>query len=500
MARIASRPLSDTLASPTGLTAAATPVNTKAATTGGKQLGGDEAWKKEAWQAYDDVGELGFVCRWVGKALSRARLVASDIGPDGMPTGTTDDQMVSDIVHDIAGGPAGQATMLERTATGLTVVGETWIATIVRHDGEGDGRRTWEEWHVLSSEEITTIGTKITLKLQDGTDHEFDADKDLLTRVHQPHPKNARKSDAPTRGALDPLRELKRSAATLDGASKSRLAGNGILLVPSEISMTNNTAPTGDPDAPGLPPAEPTGPQDHQVTASDLMVQLQQVMTQAISDPTSAAAMVPIVLKAPGEQLKNVQHLTLDSDIPEMALKTRDSAIRRLSLSLDVPPEVLTGVGGTNHWNAWAIDASSVNTHVVPLLTLICDALTNAVLRPLLRKQGHPDPESVTVWFDVSSLTQKTNRTEDAVTAFNAGVINAAALRRELGFGDDDAPEENMTDAEKRALAIQMVSRAPSLLPLLADVIGIEIDKTAVPAATGGNSTPEVPTTEGAPS
>ena len=151
-------------------------------------------------------------------------------------------------------------------------------------------------------------------------------------------PRNSRRTDSPTLSSLDVLKEIITTTAAIHGAGKSRLAGNGILLLPQEISMPMAAPPTGDPDAPGLPAPEQPVMEDRQVTAQDVMGQLQQVMTMAIQDPSSAAAMVPIILKAPGEHLDKVRHITLESEVTEMSLRTRDSAIRRLALSLKVPP------------------------------------------------------------------------------------------------------------------------------------------------------------------
>lgn len=463
------------------LTAAAVPVDTTQpqTTTGGSFTAG--GWKKAAWDAYDTVGELAYVCERIANSLKRVSLYAAEIDPTTgrASSAPTENQTVAGIVSDIAGGPAGRASMIAKLVTHLTVPGEGWIAVITRRIN-GD---EFEEWHVLSADEIKSRGTDITLLLDDGTSHAFDPSADILTRVYRPHPRNSRDSTSPVRAALPILSEITRTSEAIDGAGKSRLAGNGILLLPSEISMPVTEAPRPDPDAPGLT----TGGEvtvERSVTAQDVMAQLQQVMTTAIADHTSAAAMVPIVLKASGEHLDKIRHLSFESEVTETNLKTRDSAIRRLGLSLDIPPEILTGVGGTNHWNAWAISEDAINTHFAPLMTLICDALTEAILRPLLRQAGI-NPADYIVWFDLSDLANNPNRAKDALDAFDRGAISPGTLRRELGFSDDDAPVDNLSPHDQRQLAIQMVQRAPSLFPMLAPVLGITgADTSASPAGT----------------
>lgn len=486
MTRIA-RIIPSELASPSAITAAASPVNitatstTKVADTGG--------WKQQAWEAYDTVGELRYVCQRIANSLSRVSLYAADIDEaSGRPTSTpTDNEAAAAIVRDIAGGPAGRAALISKLVTHLTVPGEGWITVITRTT---DSIQV-EEWHVLSAEEIVSRGSQVTLKLEDGTEHTFNPAQDLLTRVHRPHPKNSRESDSPTRAALPILNEISRTTQAIDGAGKSRLAGNGILLLPSEISMPVTEAPQPDPDAPGLPPGGPVTV-EKSVTAQDVMVQLQQVMTTAISDPTSAAAMVPIVLKASGEHLDKIRHIRFESDVTETNLATRDRAIHRLALSLDIPPELLTGVGSTNHWNAWAIDEDAINTHFAPLMTIIVDALTQAILRPLLAAAGH-DPDRYTVWFDLSDLAQKPNRSAHALEAHERGAISLETLRKELGFTDNDAPTADMDAAQQRQLAIQMLSKAPSLLPMLAPLLGLPVNLDAGLAPTPPSSPSPAP-------
>ena len=450
------------------LTAATKPVNLseKRQPTSSQRNSGEA----EAWEYYDVVGELSYVCQWLGNNLSQVKLLASDLDENGDPVGTSEDKAASQIVADIAGGPAGQAQLLSRMATFLTIPGEGWVAVIKRADDDG---QLGQEWHVLSGEEIKHRGSRIVLELDDGTDYVLKPESDILTRVYRPHPRRSREATSPTRVALPILKEIQRTTATIDGASKSRLAGNGILAIPSEVSMPVQATPTASKDAPGLPTPTMDGQTyDQKVSASDVAAQLQQVMTMAIQDPASAAAMVPIVLQAPGEQIDNIRHLTFESDITDTALTTRDKAMLRLARTLDVPQEVLLGTADANHWSAWQIDESGIKSHIAPMMTIICDALTEAILRPLLRANDHPDPSSVVVWFDTTKLTQRPNRSQDAKDAYAAGVLSDETFLKALGFTEEDARPTDMDESQLRALAIQMVGKAPSLYPLLAEFIG----------------------------
>lgn len=471
---------------PAQLTAAAAPIDIAAtlATPGKTKPGSSQKWQEEAWDRFDDVGELSSVCSWFSNSLSRVRLIASDINEEGQPTERTSDKLAAQMVQDIAGGPAGQASMLSRLATFLTVPGESWVAITVTDDGE--------EWFVLGDTEIVNSGPSIQIVLPDETRHELNPDTDSLFRIWRPHPRKTADADSPVRAALPILREIRRCDQKIDAAGKSRIAGNGVLAIPNEVSMPSGLAPTGDSDAPGLPSEfddDDFSPSTSKVDANQFMQALQNAMTTSISDQASAAAMVPIVLQAPGEWVDKIKHLTLNSDVIETDLTTRERAIRRLALSMDVPPEVLLGNAESNHWSAWASRDDAISTHISPMMTLICDALTTAVLRPLLEAHGHPDPESVVVWFDVSNLSRQPDRRAEAAEAFDRGVISAAAYRQELGYTDEDAPE--VVNDPKREMAVQMAINAPSLFTVLWPILGFtedEIDLSSLGVSTRSQS------------
>lgn len=513
MARIASRRVdpdgdrtfnNGSIAVPQSLTAAVShPV---AANTGGvsSSNGRGAEWKQQAWGFFDSVGELRYVVNWLSNALSRCTIIASDIDEDtGQPTGATDDVQANATVRDIAGGPAGQAELFGKMATYFTVPGEMYMAILIRQDKSGVER---EEWHILSTEEVKKSSGKVELSLPDGTTHELNDETDTLSLVHRPHPRKASESDSPVRAAIPILREIVRLGQHIEATATSRLAGNGLMALPQELSMPVANAPTGqrqtDPDAPGLPavgaglpdPAAGTGANlppafvSRSVTANDVMQALVAAASAAIEDPSAASSKLPLLLQAPGEFLDKIKHITLGTEFTEVVMKLRDAAIRRLALSLDVPAEILLGTGDMNHWSAWQVEESAIKLHIEPLMVLICDALTRDVLRPMLVKQGHNDPESVTIWYDTTGLAMRPNRSQDAKDAHDRGVLSNHALLGYLGFDSDDALDLSDPD-QARAFVTSLVLKNPALLsdPAVADILGLPAITSLAPSAPQGN-------------
>lgn len=417
-------------------------------------------WQDQAWDMLDIVGELRYYVSWRANSCSRVRLIASELDPDsGMPTGECDNARVVEIVKAIAGGPLGQGQLLKRGVECLTVPGELWIAIVITELGE--------RWLVLTRDEIKRKGQVVEIALPEGGVHELDPGVDTMFRVWNPRPRKAHEADSPVRSTMDSLKEIVRTTKTISNASKSRLIGNGVVFVPQEMSLPSSSSPGA------------MGDIDMELTGSPAVKQLQELLFQvaqtAYDDEDSMAALIPMFAAVPGEQVKNVSHLKFDNSVTDIAIKTRNDAIARLAMGLDVSPERLLGLGSnSNHWSAWQIGDEDVRLHIIPPVETICSALTDQVLVRMLELEGL-DPTGYVVWHDSSMLTADPDLTDEATNAFDRGAITGAAYREFLGLGDTGY---DLTTLEGwQEWAQDRVSVDPtllnSLLPLLDTLDGV---------------------------
>lgn len=456
--------------------------------------GKTSTWQEEAWTYLDKVGELRFYSSWLSSSVSRCRLVASEINDEtGVPTGATENANVRKVVHDIADGLTGQSQMLKRLAVFLLVPGEGYIAMIHRSasavvDAAGRpdplgaavfGAKDRVEWVTLSRDEVTATTTgDVVLALADGTKHKFDPVADLLVRVWNQHPRRAAEADSPVRAARQSLAEIVRTSGTIDNAARSRMVGNGIVFMPQEMSLPKTAPEPGEARMVGA-------------NAADVQDLIYEVATQASEDPDSMAAFLPIMASVPGEYTDKVKHLKFDSDVSATALVTRDSAIRRLAMSLDIAPERLLGMGAnSNHWSAWAIGEDDIKVHIAPVLETICDALTEFILRPTLEAAGI-DPSSFTVWYDATPLTQDPDRKTEAKDLFDRGAITASKYRSVLGFDDEDGYDLD-TAAGWAALAQDKAAADIRVLPMLVPLLGADVAEVKPVAISSTRSTAPV--------
>jgi len=443
---------------------------------------GTSSWQDDAWDMLDAVGELRYYVGWRAASCSRVRLVASDVNPDtGMPTGSTDNPRVNDIVGAIAGGPLGQAQVVKRLTECLTVPGEVWLAIITTTDGV-------QRWLVLTREEIRRNGRGVEVELPDGTKHSLNPPTDSLIRIWNPRPRRATEPDSPVRACLDSLHEIVRTTKTISNASKSRLIGNGVVFVPQEMTLPPVNVPVA---AGGTPPVTEGTP-----AVQQLQELLWQVANTAYDDEDSMAALIPMFATVPGDQVKNVQHLKFENTVTDLAIKIRNDAIARLAMGLDVSPERLLGLGQTtNHWSMWGIGDEDVQLHITPVMETICAAINTEVLKVVFERENI-DPAKYVMWYDAGELTADPDKTDNAAAAFTAGAITAEAYRDYLGL-DADSGYDYTTLEGWQTWAQDHVSTHPELLPTLAPLLGPISE--AYPELSATYSPPTPPVIEAVP-
>lgn len=404
------------------------------------------------------VGELSFSVLWKQALLSRFRLVASDIDPDtGKPTGSTTNVQALKIVREIAGGTTGQSQLIARLSPLLTIPGEGWMAIIYPAGVE--------TWGIFSRDEVKAKGETVELLMPDGSKYTMDPTTDTLERIWRPDPNISSRAWSPVKAALPILRRMVRMEQAIEAAGKSRIAGNGVLLLPTEISLPPQAPPTGtpNPDAPNLPPQPAAAPV--YASAADIRQAIQDAMATAIEDQSSAAALVPLILMAKAEFLKEVRHLKFDSEVSDKAQAALEAATRRLAMTLDMPAEILLGLSDLNHWSLWNIEVEAVKWHAAPEMEIICDALTRTLLLPQL-----PAGAGVVIWYDTADVESAPDDTEKIRTGYTDGVVNSAVYLERLGLNEGDGYDLTTRDG-LTAWAGDQIRKDPTIIPILAPLL-----------------------------
>jgi len=445
-------------------------------------------WQDEIWNYFDTVGELRYACRWLANAISRCTLFIGQ-APDGTsePAPAEPDEFpeaapARQVLADLHYGQVGQAEMLRRMAIHLSVPGESYLVGL---DPQPDQGITHRRWYVVSNDEIKVSNrgdTRLTLP-DTGQTVNINASNSTIIRVWIPHARRGWEPDSPVRATIPALREIKGLSDHISASVDSRLAGAGVLAVPHSA-----TTPTPSQSDPG---------NDRALHEDPFTASLMEAMLTPISDRDDASAVVPIVVKVPDEAVGKIQHLTFATEMSTSVSDLRKDAISRFAGGADLPGEVITGMGSANHWSAWALEESSIKLHVEPLVAVICDALTQEYLWPTLEALGDPDPTRWVVWYSSAELVQRPNRSAEAQSLYDKGVLSREAVLRENGFSPEDAPGQEELE---QWMATRLALSNPDLLSSLMPIINGQTpsnSNTSPPGGetnTGPNTLPEPPT------
>ncbi|WP_298444652.1 hypothetical protein [Gordonia sp. (in: high G+C Gram-positive bacteria)] len=409
-----------------------------------------ERWQQDAWDMRDEIGELRFLVDRQARAVSQVELfVGKAEGYSATPVRSTDPLAV-DLQQVLFGSRPGVEQMMYRAAQQMICNGETIL------HARQDGARI-----AVFARAIQELqGRPGTWKFSDGvgSPEPVDEGTERIVRCWRPHPQWYGRADAPLRAVLPVARELRGLTQFVSAQIDSRLAGAGLLLVPQEIESMWQTSGNASVDDDGEP-----------LTFAE---ELTEYFLTPIKDRDSAAAVVPFMATLPADMIDKVKHLTFSTPLDEHAADLRDEAIRRIGLGMDSDPSVLLGQDSGSHWSAWAVDANEIRFGVEPVAAIICHALTAGLLQPILEDQGVADADRWQIWYDPTHLIVRDDRSKDAQALFDKGVLSAAALRRENGFADTDAPD---AEEVKTTLIRDLIGTRSDLIDKWLPELGIVI-------------------------
>lgn len=471
------------------IVAAAEALSERLAKRGGSGGAIGDPLAEEIWNWYDLIPEARTACRITGRAMGQCRLVMARLSSEGEPApldfsldenGEPNNKEDYDhpsrlMLAAFAGGQMGQSELLDAIGVALTATGETILVGALDQENR-DTSDDFTRMQAYSTSQVTKMSDKVVIKLDDSRTadrplagkSEVADDPTAVTaiRVWRPHPKFNWKPDSALRSAITPLREIAGYDAHIQATLLSRLAGAGILWVPDEI------------DLPGIPARDAS---DGEAALDPFLRYLMEVMSLAIKDRDSAAALTPILARAAREDIAAIKHMTFTTPFDAEVATNREKAVGRLGVAVDMPGELLTGYGALQHWSGALVTDDWRGGYMAELMGFACAALTYGWYYPAMVATGHGDMESdVVIWYDDSSVRTRENTGPEVQAAYDRGEISGSTLRRVLGFDESDepTPEEFVEQIAKT-----MLLKNPSLAALLMPFFGVEFTPEQFEAA-----------------
>lgn len=482
------------------LTAAATRVNLKDRTEAelfrarqGSQM---VAIQNAAWEYYDAISEIKYAFNLVASVVSRIRLYVAVIenpseAPVPLDLSDKVDQELADAARrtlerlDSAFG--GQAGLLRDAALNLAVAGECYLVQVPERIGQG----LPESWDIRSVDELKVDG-KNNYAIYPRRDIRPGSSSGALPkgaiplppdafmgRIWRPHPRFSEDPDTSMIGLLALCEELLLLDRTFRGSHRSRLNA-GILYVPDGLS----TAAEADPNLFADQDEDQPSPED---TADEFQEQLLLAMSTPIEDETSAASVVPLLIRGPVDLGKELKHITFSRPFDEAMVRRADRVLDRILQGLDVPKDTVTGLANVKYSNAVQIDESLYKAHIEPMLLLLADAFTAVYLRPALIRDGwsQADVNRIAVWYDASAVATRNDRAADADSGYEKMAISGDTWRRAHGFADQDAPTG-------KELVLRMLLEKGGIDPALSEALLRVLAPDVIDAARGANQATSV--------
>jgi hypothetical protein len=384
-----------------------------------------QAAQRMCWQYHRGIGVVWYSGTFKANAISRLQIFPAEITASRQDPSPVDDlnslQQVTldDLAAGYSGLSLGHAPMLGMLAMHDSVAGEChWWST----SDEATGKNVHE---ILSTEELIYTGGTYQVRRYPGAIPIPIKPTDLLVRLWTPDPSYKELATSPLFVQQDTLEELWLLLQAGIAAAKSRLASAGILTIPEELDYQGSVKSDG--------------------TKTEFEEELLQVGTASIRDPRGAGRWFPVTLRGKSDYLKPefLRWVPFFKDMPKELIDRIDALRTRFAHDIDLPTELVTGLGDMTHWNAWIVD-SMTWPHLEPIAQRILANLSTYVYQPLLIAGGM-DPQDAArqvIWYDESLVVAKPDRSAAADIGIQNGSLSDQAWRRAHGFQEDDAPSD----------------------------------------------------------
>ena len=350
----------------------------------------DEA---DLWRYYDSLGEVHYALNYRANALSRIDPFIAD----------AEGEEVADQspLEKLRGDDNTFADAIRLASLSWMVAGEHYL--VPAQDNEA-------RLEVRSSSEVKVTSDGVEVSEGPGTTRKVKADEVL--RCHIRHPRYRQVADAPLRSVSAICEELLSASDAARALSTNRAASNGILALAQELSFG---------------PVDPTSQAANLDSFESTLI---AAVEAAKANPSSPTGRLPVMIQIPADLMEHAvkKFELVDSQVryPENAYL--DKLLLRLSQGLDVPPEILTGMAGVNHWNAFMIDDAAWSAHGRPFADALMSCWTTALRLPLEHHVSYRD----------SRVVAPADQTRVSLELYKLGALSLAKLLEVCGFAIED--------------------------------------------------------------
>jgi hypothetical protein len=432
----------------------------------------DSGWQWELWRLYNCVPEFAKAANYVGSCCSRCRIYVAEVDDRGQVSKEVKPgNPVGKLAYTVMGGPEKQPELQNLAGTASMVSGEYWTVALEVDDSD--------KWFIVQYNELVRMqdffaypgGQPIRQFAYNfgDTRYELREGRDLLFRTWAPSPQESICAYSPARSLINTLVELEGLNQYIMAQIRSRLASGGMMFLPKELDF-----PAQDNYPPGM---------------EGFMKRLLDAAQRNIQNFGDASQLIPMLIEAPAEVLDKIKEpIIFGSVLSEQAKTLREECRGTIANGMDIAPEIITGMGDANHWNGPAIEQSTIDTVIKPIMTRMCNALTSNYLVPALEVMGK-DLKRYKFWFDTASLVTRPNRLKETLELYAQGIVGADEVLRAADLPDTAKMPD---DEAEKVLAIALLKSDGNMVQIkeLREKAGLHLKSTApdqiMPGQPGG--------------
>lgn len=380
----------------------------------------NDTWQADAWRLWRTVGEFSYGTTWRAAAISRVRLIAAEEVPGGEEPEPLTTGPAAELMEQFCGGTAGRAAFLAQMSVQWDVPGEGWL---VAERADPAIPLVQAEWCVYPKDGVRASRGFFEVRADENLWRPLAPDA-LPMRIWNRDPQFPWRAWSTAQPALPILRRIELLDRRIVAMLVSRLAMNGLMLIPQEAMIPTLPAYAKQPDP--------------------FIAMLIDIAAKNIANPGNASAAIPIPIRYPADFIEKWRHITFGDLFDEQLLVERSDELARLATTMNLTAERLTGQGDVNHWGISQMEEGEIKTSINPTVEPIASCVAKAYLHPMLLAGGErligPSGGLITCWYDTSELTAKPDKTKAAHDLYVLGEASGRAARREAGLDESDAP------------------------------------------------------------
>lgn len=181
------------------------------------------------------------------------------------------------------------------------------------------------------------------------------------------------------------------------------------------------------------------------------------MLQMVIKNPRNAASFAPPVMVARGlgvekDVSKLVAHVSFAQDRDKRKIAERlDMLKREYAVAVDLPADVAAGfLADLNHWNSRSVDSNAWKNYISPKIKLVANSAFQEVGRAL-----GISTENLTLRPNGNDLIEPEVRAENALRAWDRGLISNESARRASGFDEADKPDDEANPKDNTSEGIR---------------------------------------------